>query len=127
MSIHPRTTPAPVQDGPVSPVPEIDLPDLPDPLPAGSVLLDVREDDEWAAGHAPGAVHVPMTDLAARLGDLPDGDPIYVICRSGGRSARVTEFLNAQGWEAVNVAGGMLEWSRAGRPVEAAGVEPQIL
>lgn len=116
-----------MQDGPVSSVPEIDLPALPDPLPVGSVLLDVREDDEWSAGHAPGAVHLPMTELAARLDDVPDGDPIYVICRSGGRSARVTEYLNAQGWEAVNVAGGMLEWARAGRPVEAAGTEPQII
>lgn len=116
-----------MQDGVVSPVPEIALSDLADPLPDGAVLLDVREDDEWTAGHAPGAVHLPMTELAGRLEDVPDGDPIFVICRSGGRSARVAEFLNTQGWDAINVAGGMLEWARAGRPVEAAGDEPQII
>jgi len=120
--------PCPVQDGTVNPVPEIDLADLPPTLPDGAALLDVREDDEWAAGHAPTAVHIPMTDLAARLDDVPDGDPIYVICRAGGRSARVTQYLNAQGWEAVNVAGGMLQWAAAGRPLEAEpGVEPQII
>lgn len=108
-------------------IPEIDLATLPNPLPASAALLDVREDDEWAAGRAPGAVHVPMTELAGRLGEIPEGEPLYVICRSGGRSARVTEYLNAQGWDAVNVAGGMLEWARSGRPVEASGTEPQII
>ncbi len=94
--------------------PEISLTDLPD----DAVLLDVREDDEWEAGHAPAAAHVAMTGLADRLGEIPDGDPVYVICRSGGRSARVTEYLNANGWNAVNVAGGMLGWERAGRPMQ---------
>ncbi len=76
-------------------------------FPPDAVLLDVREDDEWAAGRAPGAVHVPMTQMAERLDEVPDGDPVYVICRSGGRSARVTAYLNSQGWDSVNVAGGM--------------------
>jgi rhodanese-related sulfurtransferase len=90
-----------------------------DQLPEERVLLDVREDDEWNAGHAPDAVHVPMTELAARLDELPDAAPLYVICRSGGRSARVTEYLNANGWDAVNVAGGMSGWERSGRPLVA--------
>lgn len=96
-------------------------------VPADGVLLDVREDEEWVAGHAPGAVHIPMTTLAGRLDEVPDGDPIYVICRSGGRSARVTQYLNGNGWDAVNVAGGMLEWDRAGRPLAADNGVPQVI
>ncbi|GGM10741.1 rhodanese-like domain-containing protein [Nakamurella endophytica] len=92
-------------------------------LPADAVLLDVREDDEWVAGHAPGAVHLPMTELAGRLDEVPDGSPVYVVCRSGGRSARVTEYLNGNGWDAVNVAGGMTAWAAAGRPLVADGPE----
>ena len=59
-------------------------------LPPGATLLDVREDDEWEAGHAPEATHLPMTTLAERLDEVPDGSPVYVICRTGGRSVRHT-------------------------------------
>ena len=93
-------------------------------MPADVVLLDVREDDEWAAGHAPEATHIPMGEIAERLDDVPDGSPVYVICRSGGRSARVTQFLNANGWDAVNVDGGMAAWARTGRPMVADGSGP---
>ncbi|MEW2500071.1 rhodanese-like domain-containing protein [Amycolatopsis sp. CA-161197] len=98
----------------------------------GVALLDVREDDEWAAGHAPGAVHIPLGELPARvdeLSELPDDQPVYVICRSGGRSARATAWLNASGWDAVNVAGGMGSWAREGRPMvsETAGAEPEVI
>ena len=97
-------------------------------VPRDAVLLDVREADEWAAGRAPGAVHLPMTELAERLDELPYGDPIYVICRSGGRSARVTAYLNSQGWDSVNVAGGMGGWVAAGRPIVADGdAAPQVI
>ena len=58
-----------------------------DELPLDAVLLDVREDDEWTAGHAPAARHVPMSQLTARLDEVPPADPLYVICRSGARSA----------------------------------------
>ena len=88
-------------------------------IPAGATLLDVREDDEWAAGHAPDAVHVPMSGLPARLGEVPEG-PLAVVCRVGGRSAQVTAYLVAQGRDAVNVAGGMLVWEAEGRPLVAA-------
>lgn len=101
-------------------IPEVSVAEV----PADAVLLDVREDNEWAAGHAPGAVHVPMTVLAERLADIPEGDPVYVICRSGGRSARVTAYLNQQGWDSVNVAGGMGGWAAAGRPMVADGSAP---
>lgn len=105
-------------------VPEVAVTDVPD----DAVLLDVREDDEWAAGHVPGAAHLPMTTLAEHLDDVPEGSPIYLVCRSGGRSSRATQYLNANGWDAVNVAGGMTAWAAAGRPLEAAaGATPEII
>ncbi|PWW62041.1 rhodanese-like domain-containing protein [Actinokineospora spheciospongiae] len=97
-------------------VPTTTVADIPAELPEGTALLDVRERDEWDAGHAPGAAHIPMSELAGRLGDLTD-TTYLVICRSGGRSARVTTYLNANGWEAANVDGGMQVWEAQGRPV----------
>ena len=105
-------------------IPEVSIGEL----PPDAVLLDVREDDEWAAGRAPGAVHVPMTQLAERLEEIPEGDPVYVICRSGGRSARVTAYLNSQGWDSVNVTGGMGGWAAAGKPMVADGdATPEVI
>lgn len=105
-------------------VPAVDIADL----PADAVLLDVREPDEWAAGHAPDARHLPMSQLTARLDEVPDTDPLYVVCRSGGRSARVVAFLTQEGRPAVNVEGGMQAWAAAGRPMVAdAGVEPGVI
>jgi rhodanese-related sulfurtransferase len=98
-------------------VPEVPIGELPEQLPEGVTLLDVREPDEWAAGHAPAAMHIPMGEVAGRLGELPADDDVYVVCRAGGRSARVTAYLNANGWNAVNVAGGMQAWHAAGRPL----------
>jgi len=98
-------------------------------LPPGAVLLDVREDDEWTAGHAPEARHLPMSQLTGRLDEVPAVDPLYVICRSGSRSARVVAFLSQQGVPAVNVAGGMQSWAAAGRPMvaERAGATPDVV
>jgi rhodanese-related sulfurtransferase len=97
-------------------------------VPEDAVLLDVREDGEWVAGHAEGATHIPMGDVPARLDDVPDGDPVYVVCRSGGRSARVTAWLNQNGYDAVNVGGGMGEWEAAGRPlVSETGAPPTVV
>ena len=90
-------------------------------VPADGFLLDVREDDEWAAGHAEGALHIPMSDFVSRYGELTeraDGDaPVFVLCRVGGRSAQVTRYLRQQGHTAVNVDGGMAAWEAAGRPL----------
>jgi rhodanese-related sulfurtransferase len=94
-------------------VPEVPAAAVPDE----AWLLDVREDDEWAAGHAPNASHIPLAQLGARTGELPSDDEIYVICRSGVRSARATQALNGAGWRAINVAGGMQDWAAAGRPM----------
>jgi rhodanese-related sulfurtransferase len=96
-------------------------------VPADAPLLDVREADEWAAGHAPTARHLPMSELTARIEELPDDDPLYVVCRSGGRSARVVAYLANQGYPAVNVDGGMQAWSAQGRAVVADAGAPEIL
>src|SRR3954447_5652524 len=97
-------------------------------LPDDAVVLDVREDNEWVAGHIEGATHIPMGEVPARLGDLPEGDPLYVTCRVGGRSARVAAWLNLNGYDAVNVAGGMDAWLSAGRPmVSETGSPPTVV
>jgi rhodanese-related sulfurtransferase len=110
-------------------VPNVEVSEVPVELPEGKVLLDVREADEWAAGHAPDALHIPMSELASRLEELPADSELYVICRSGGRSARVTQYLNANGWDAVNVDGGMQHWSAQGRPLVSGvdGVDPEVI
>ena len=96
-------------------------------VPDDAVVLDVREDDEWVAGHVDGATHIAMGDVPARLDDLPEADVLYVVCRSGGRSARVAAWLNHNGFDAVNVAGGMGEWQACGRPmVSETGHEPVV-
>ena len=96
-------------------------------LPGGSYLLDVREDDEWAAGHAPDAVHVRLSELGARIGELPSDRDVYVICRTGARSAFATEALAGRGLNAINVADGMTGWAVAGRPmISEDGGEPYV-
>jgi DMSO/TMAO reductase YedYZ molybdopterin-dependent catalytic subunit/rhodanese-related sulfurtransferase/glyoxylase-like metal-dependent hydrolase (beta-lactamase superfamily II) len=87
-------------------------------IDTGAALLDVREPDEWADGHAPGAILIPMGDVQGRRSELPHDRRIVVVCRSGGRSAAVTDALRAHGYEAVNMTGGMCAWTAAGLPVE---------
>ena len=92
---------------------------------AGEVLLlDVREDEEWAAGHAAAAVHVPMSVL--RQDTVPRDGRVLVLCRVGGRSAAVGQALEQLGYDVGNVTGGMLAWSAAGLPVVTAA-NPAIL
>src|SRR5260370_27962058 len=86
-------------------------------LPAGVFLLDVREDDEWTAGHAPDAVHVRLGELGPRVDELPRDREVYVICRSGTRSAYAAQALTAGGLNAIHVADGMTRWAVAGRPL----------
>jgi rhodanese-related sulfurtransferase len=83
-------------------------------LQAGAALLDVREVDEWQAGHAPGAEFIPLGELAARASELRPDRRVVTICRSGGRSERATWFLRGQGFDAVNLTGGMRAWAAAG-------------
>jgi rhodanese-related sulfurtransferase len=100
-----------------------------DQVPTDAVLLDVREHDEWAAGHAPQAIHIPLGELAERVGEVPqDSGEVFVVCRMGGRSARATMYLNQSGWDAVNVAGGMQVWHQQGFPLVAADdVVPEVI
>jgi rhodanese-related sulfurtransferase len=95
---------------------------------ADVVILDVREDDEWAAGHIAGAVHVPMMQLPQRLqydpGPITPENPVVVVCKVGGRSAQVTAWLVRQGYDAVNLAGGMLAWEAAGRVMDSEDGRP---
>ncbi|MCB5163364.1 rhodanese-like domain-containing protein [Streptomyces bambusae] len=94
-------------------------------VPADGFVLDVREDDEWAAGHVDGALHLPMSGFVARFGELTeaveDGRRVHVMCRVGGRSAQVTQYLLQQGLDAVNIDGGMKAWEAAGRPMVTEG------
>lgn len=77
---------------------------------AGARLIDVREQDEWDAGHAPQATLLPMSQLQGRVHELPADEQLLIVCRSGARSARVTAYLQGEGFDAVNVDGGMLAW-----------------
>ncbi|MER7755934.1 rhodanese-like domain-containing protein [Kitasatospora sp. NPDC097643] len=96
-------------------------------VPADAALLDVREQDEWDAGHVDGALHIPIGEVIARIGDLPD-EKLYVLCRVGGRSAQVVQYLVQQGRDAVNVDGGMYAWEGAGRPmVSSTGQDAYVL
>jgi rhodanese-related sulfurtransferase len=96
-------------------------------VPADAFLLDVREDDEWAAGHAPDAVHVRLGELGARAAELPEDRVVYVICRTGNRSGYAVQALVGGGWNAVNVADGMTGWAVAGRPmISEDGAEPYV-
>jgi rhodanese-related sulfurtransferase len=86
---------------------------------AGSVLIDVREPDEWQAGRVPGATHIPLGQLQTRLSEIPLDREVLLICRSGNRSGAAQRLLLANGYhQAVNVAGGMSAWERARLPVE---------
>jgi rhodanese-related sulfurtransferase len=98
-------------------------------LPAAAILIDVREDDEWQAGHAPQAVHLPMMQVPERLADIPAQGDVVVVCRSGHRSAEVVRYLIAQGYDNVrNLADGMFGWVAAGRPlVSEDGDGPVVL
>jgi rhodanese-related sulfurtransferase len=82
----------------------------------GAQLIDVREPDELVTVRVAAAQPMPMSTFTEHLDELPDG-PVYMLCHSGGRSARVTAFLEQQGYDATNVAGGILEWEAAGLPV----------
>jgi rhodanese-related sulfurtransferase len=86
---------------------------------AGALLLDVREPEEYARGHLPGAVSLPQAELASRLDELPRDRPILVVCESGSRSRRSAQFLTQMGFARVaNISGGTHAWRKAGKPLE---------
>jgi rhodanese-related sulfurtransferase len=97
-------------------IPTVSISGVPDPLPEGLVVLDVREPVEWEHGHIDGSVHIPLMDLPGRLADVPDRQTL-VVCKVGGRSAQAVGYLLQQGLDAVNLDGGLLDWEAAGRPL----------
>ncbi len=97
--------------------PEIDIERLARAAEVDAHVIDVREADEYVAGHVPGATPIPMGHLASRLGELDRSCPVYVVCASGNRSAAMTDLLVANGYEAYSVAGGTTAWARSGRPL----------
>lgn len=108
-------------------IPTVTIDQVPDPLPDGLVVLDVREPVEWEHAHIEGAVHIPMSLIPVRYTEIPEGQTL-VVCKVGGRSAQVTAWLQQQGVDAVNLDGGMLDWAAAGRPmVSDTGQPPQVV
>jgi rhodanese-related sulfurtransferase len=96
-------------------------------VPDDGLLLDVRENDEWRAGHAPDAVHIPLSELNGRAEEVPKDCDVYVICRAGSRSAQAVAAFNNAGWKTANVDGGMHAWEAAGRPmVSESGTDPFV-
>ena len=89
-------------------------------LDRGASAIDVREREEWDAGHLTGSVWIPLGELAGRLHELPDG-PLLIVCRTGARSGYAADALTAMGREAANLAGGLWAWSQAGLPLDAPG------
>lgn len=85
-------------------------------------FLDIREQDEWDRGHAPGAIHIPMSELPARVDELAPfldrDEQLVVTCRSGGRVERTLPWLAQQGYDVANLDGGMRAWHAAGKPMD---------
>lgn len=88
---------------------------------SSAVAVDVREPEEWAAGHVEGSLWIPLGELQARAGELPRDRPLVIVCRSGSRSAYAADALVAAGWDASNLAGGLHAWAAAGLPLAPAG------
>jgi rhodanese-related sulfurtransferase len=107
-----------------SDIPEVPTEEAAALLRDGALLLDVREDYEWEAGHVAGALHIALGELPERAEELPAGRQVVVTCRAGGRSARAVQFLLGSGVDAVNMAGGMQAWAGAGLPFEASDGSP---
>lgn len=100
---------------------DVDVAALASALEQGAVVVDVRTDSEWASGHVPGAIHVPIDALSPEhpaIAKLPRDQPVYFICAVGGRSKRAADDMARAGFEAVNVLGGTQAWLQSGRPVE---------
>ncbi|TDU88848.1 rhodanese-related sulfurtransferase [Kribbella voronezhensis] len=99
-------------------MPEITIDQLATALTTGAAVVDVREPREYADGHVPGAVNIPMGRLTGRLGELDRSAPVYVVCATGNRSSAMTDLLIGAGFDAYNVTGGTVAWTRSGRPTQ---------
>lgn len=95
-----------------------------DLISTGAAVVDVREQDEWSAGHAPGAVLIPVSQVEGRMAEFHKERPTLIVCRTGGRSNAIAQALVSQGINAVNLTGGMRAWEQAGLPVVTDSGEP---
>ena len=98
---------------------EISVNEAIDLLEGDAILLDVRQEDEWNAGHAPMASLIPLAELPDHLDELPRDRLIVCACRSGGRSLRAATFLQENGFDVVNLTGGMMAWFEEDLPFES--------
>lgn len=109
-------------------VPTVSIDGIPDPVPDGVHILDVREQVEWDHGHIDIAQHIPLSELGNRTDEVPRDKQLLVVCKMGGRSAQVVAWLTQQGLDAYNLDGGMIDWAGAGRPmVSETGNPPQVV
>lgn len=99
-------------------IPAIDIETLADRIESGDPVFDVRQHDEYIEAHVPGVTLIPLGEVPDRVDEFPTDRTVYVICKSGGRSAKAVEFLTGNGIDAVNVAGGTSAWIDAGKPVD---------
>jgi rhodanese-related sulfurtransferase len=102
-------------------VPTIEVAQVPDPIPQGVTVLDVRDPSSGNTAGSDGAVHIPLTQIPARVDELPTDQQLLVVCKVGGRSAQATRVPAREGFEAINLAGGLIDWAEAGRPMVADG------
>lgn len=100
-------------------IPQIDVQTLADLRKEGVPLFDVRQPDEYEEARVPGATLIPLGEVPDRVAEFPTDTPVYVICKSGGRSGQAVEFLRDQGVDAINVAGGTMGWIEHGLTVES--------
>ena len=101
--------------------PEVGLDEMAQALDAGEVVVDVRERDEYEAGHVPGVQLIPLSELQQRWEEIPQDGRVYLICGSGPRSLNAATALRRAGVDAVSVAGGTKQWREEGRPIETGG------
>jgi rhodanese-related sulfurtransferase len=107
-------------------IPTVAINGVPDPLPEALTVLDVREHMEWEYGHIEGSTHVPLMELPQRLAELGDQQTL-VVCKVGARSAQAVGYLRQQGYDAVNLDGGLLEWEAAGRALVSETGRPPVV
>ena len=110
-------------------IPELHVDDLEERLPEAVVLV-VREPEEYAYGHLPGALNLPQAELATRLNEVPRDRPILLVCQGGYRARRAAQFLMQRGFTNVaNIAGGTAAWKAASKPLaasDAPGAAPRV-
>ena len=98
-------------------VPEVDVRTFAAAHADGAFVIDVREPQEYAEGHVPGAMLIPLASLPHHVGQIPAGQPVYIICASGNRSWTAARFLAGRGIDATSVMGGTGDWAARGLPV----------